>query len=149
MKGYLHNRETASRFGVEPTGNSRAWSYRDTPLIRMRATYITAGDWSREEIIEDTKDGLLLVGARGGQADSNAEFMFGVQEAFRIRSGDVDEPYRGVGISGSAYDVLTSVDAAGKDLELKMGWGYCGKMQPAKVDGGGPSIRCKVLVGGR
>lgn len=148
LKSYLHSRETAAKFNVEPTGNSRAWNYRDVPLIRMRATYIEAGDWSREEIIEDTKDGLLLFGSGSGQADSNAEFMFGVQEAHKISNGEIGEPFRGVTISGSAYDVLKSVDAVGKDFSLELGRGHCGKIQPAKVDAGGPTVRCKMLFGG-
>jgi TldD protein len=148
LKSYLHSRETAAKFGVEPTGNSRAWNYRDVPLIRMRATYVEAGDWTREEIIEDTKEGLLLYGSGSGQADSNAEFMFGVQEAHEIRNGNVGEPYRGVTISGSAYEVLKSIDAVGEDFSLELGRGHCGKMQPAKVDAGGPTVRCKMLFGG-
>ena len=148
LKSYLHNRETAATFNVEPTGNGRAWNYRDAPIVRMRATYIETGDWSREEIIEDTKDGLLLMGSGSGQADSNAEFMFGVQEAYEIRRGEIGEPFRGITISGNAYDVLKSVDAVGKDFSLEMGRGHCGKMQLAKVDGGGPTVRCRVLFGG-
>lgn len=149
LRSYLHNRETALKFNVEPTGNSRAWSYRDIPLIRMRATYIESRDWERQQIIEDTKDGLLLMGAQGGQTDSNAEFMFGIQEAYKIERGEIKEPYRGVTISGNAYNVLSSVDAVGKDFDLNIGWGYCGKVQRAKVDGGGPSVRSTVLIGGQ
>ncbi|MCW3986484.1 MAG: TldD/PmbA family protein [Candidatus Bathyarchaeota archaeon] len=148
LKSYLHSRETAAKFNVEPTGNSRAWNYRDIPLIRMRATYIEAGDWDREEIIQDTKDGLVLFGSGSGQADSNAEFMFGVQEACKIHNGEIGESFRGVTISGSAYAVLKSVDALGKDFSLELGRGYCGKMQIAKVDAGGPTVRCKMLFGG-
>lgn len=128
LKSYLHSRETAAKFNVAPTGNSRAWNYRDVPLIRMRATYIESGDWHREEIIQDTKDGLLLLGSGGGQADSNAEFMFGVQEAYRIHDGEIREPFRGVSISGSAYDVLKSIDAVGNDFSLELGTGHCGKI---------------------
>jgi len=148
LKSYLHSRETAAKFKVAPTGNGRAWNYRDVPIVRMRATYVEAGDWDREEIIEDTKDGLLLFGSGSGQADSNAEFMFGVQEAYKVQDGEVGEPYRGVTISGSAYDVLKSIDAVGSDFSLELGRGHCGKWQLAKVDAGGPTVRCKMLFGG-
>jgi TldD protein len=148
LRSYLHSRETAAKFSVEPTGNSRAWNYRDVPLVRMTATYIEAGEWDREEIIEDTKDAFLLFGSGSGQADSNAEFMFGVQEAYKVRNGEVGEPFRGVTISGSAYDVLKSIDAVGKDFSLELGRGHCGKIQPAKVDAGGPTVRCRMLFGG-
>jgi TldD protein len=36
----------------------------------------------------------------------------------------------------------------GKDFAYDMGTGYCGKIQPMKVDGGGPHIRCFATVGG-
>jgi TldD protein len=93
--------------------------------------------------------GYLLKGARGGQADANAEFMFSVQEAYRIEDGKVGELLRGVAVSGQAFEVLQSVDAVGKEFRFDMGAGYCGKIQLAKVDGGGPYVRCKAIIGGR
>ena len=53
LKSYLHDRHTAAREGVAPTGNSRAWEYDDEPLIRMRNTYIAPGDKELDEIIAD------------------------------------------------------------------------------------------------
>jgi TldD protein len=40
------------------------------------------------------------------------------------------------------------VDMVGKDFKFDIGTGYCGKFQPAKVDGGGPHIRCNAIIGG-
>jgi TldD protein len=149
MVGYLHDRETAKSFGAEPTGNARAFSYTDEPIIRMRNTYIEPGDWKLDELIGDTKSGYLLTGALNGEADANAEFMFAIQEARRIENGKLGELFRGVTISGSAFEVLSTVDAITKEFQWDMGSGYCGKGQLAKVDGGGGSLRCKVLLGGR
>ncbi|MCK4457796.1 MAG: TldD/PmbA family protein, partial [Thermoplasmata archaeon] len=149
LKSYLHDRETALIFETEPTGNARAFEYTDEPIIRMTNTYILPGDHSLEEMIEDVKEGYLMRGAGGGQADSNAEFMFEVDEAYRIEKGEVKELLRGVTISGQAFDVLKSVDAIGKDFLLDIGVGYCGKFQRAKVDGGGGAVRCKAIIGGR
>jgi TldD protein len=87
LTSYLHDRETAARFGVEPTGNARAWVYDDQPIIRMRNTYIEPGESSYDELIASVDEGFLLRGAGSGQADANAEFMFGVQEAYEIRNG--------------------------------------------------------------
>ena len=148
LSSYLHNRESAARFGAEPTGNARAWEYSDRPLIRMRNTYMEPGSWSLEEMIATTKDGFLLDGPRNGQADSTGEFMFGVQEARRIRDGKLCELVRGVTISGIAFEVLSTVDAVSDSFRWDLGSGYCGKGQPAKVDAGGPYVRCKVLLGG-
>ena len=148
LVGYLHNRETAARFGVAPTGNARAWEYADAPLVRMRNTYIEPGDSSLAEMIATTEDGYLLEGPRNGQADATAEFTFGVRTARRIRNGKLGELVRGVTITGNAFDVLRSVDAVSREFVWDLGSGHCGKGQPAKVDAGGPYIRCQVLLGG-
>lgn len=149
LKSFLHDRETAALFGVAPTGNARAWLYDDEPLIRMRNTYMEPGEHELDEMIASIDDGFLLEGAGSGQADANAEFMFGVQEAREIKNGKVGRLMRGASISGDAFDVLSSVDMVGSHFEWAIGSGHCGKGQPAKVDGGGSHVRCKVVVGGR
>jgi TldD protein len=149
MTSYLHDRETAKSFNAEPTGNARAFSYSDEPIIRMRNTYIEPGDWKLDELIGDTKHGYLLTGALNGEADANAEFMFAIEEAREIIDGSLGKLYRGVTISGSAFEALSTVDAITRDFQWDMGSGYCGKGQLAKVDGGGGHLRCKVLLGGR
>lgn len=149
LSSYLHSRETAELFGVEPTGNARAWGYTDVPIIRMRNTYIRPGKNSFDEIIGSVDKGYLLVNPENGEADANAEFMFGCGEAYEIARGKVGRLVKNVTISGQAFDVLKSVDMVGNDFEFAMGSGACGKIQPAKVDGGGPSIKCKAMLGGR
>lgn len=148
LSSYLHNRESAALYNVAPTGNARAWLYSDEPLIRMRNTYIKPGEKSLQEIIESTKDGYLVDGPLGGQADATGEFMFGAQKVTKIENGKLTKLFRGATISGQAFDVLSTVDAVSKEFKLDLGSGYCGKGQPAKVDAGGPYIRCKATIGG-
>lgn len=148
LKSYLHDRVTAKKFGVAPTGSARAWEYSDVPLIRMRNTYLEPGESTLEEMIASMDDGLLLDGPRNGQADATGEFMFNVERAWRIRNGKKCELLRGITISGIAFDVMQTVDAVSTEFKWDLGAGYCGKGQPAKVDAGGPYVRCEVLLGG-
>ena len=149
LKSFLHDRESAAHFNVAPTGNARAWEYDDEPLIRMRNTFIEPGNSTLEELIANIDDGLMLDGARNGQADANGEFMFGTGQAWTIKNGKVGPLMRGVNISGIAFDVLKTVDGVGREFEWDLGSGHCGKGQPAKVDAGGPWLSCEVLIGGR
>ncbi len=149
LKNYLHDRHTAERHGVAPTGTARAWEYDDEPLIRMRNTFIEPGSQSLDEIIAGIDDGLMVDGPRNGQADANGEFMFGTLQAWPIKNGKRGELLRGVNLSGIAFDVLATVDAVSQDFHWDLGAGYCGKGQPAKVDAGGPWLSCEILVGGR
>lgn len=149
LVSYLHNRETAAEFGVAPTGNSRAWLFNDEPLIRMRNTYMLPGNDSLSDMIAGIDDGYLVEGEGGGQADANGEFMFGAGYVWRIHNGKKTELLREATLSGIAFDVLQSVDAVSKEFLWALGTGHCGKGQPARVDAGGPYIRCKLNVGGR
>ncbi len=150
LRSYLHNRETAALYGVAPTGNARAFVYSDNPIIRMRNTYIEPGEKEVAALFAGVRRGYYLKGfGMSGEADSNAEFMFGVREARRIVDGRVGELVRGVTISGNAFAVLRSVDAVANDFAWEKGAGSCGKGQAAKVDAGGPHIRCTVTMGGR
>ncbi|MBL8020597.1 MAG: TldD/PmbA family protein [Leptospirales bacterium] len=148
LVSYLHNRESAAEFGVAPTGNARAWEFSDEPLIRMRNTYVAPGKDRLEDMIAGIDSGYYIEGPEGGQADATGEFMFGASRVRAIRRGKLAEPIQKVTVSGNAFDVLRSVDAVSQDFRWDLGSGHCGKGQPAKVDAGGPFIRCKILVGG-
>jgi TldD protein len=146
VRGFLHSRETACEFKVQATGNARAWNFEFDPIIRMRNTYIKTGDQSIEELAEGIKEGYFLKGGLSGQADFTGEFMFGTQEAVKIKNGRLGESLRGVTISGNAFEVLKNVDAIGKDSIMRAG--MCGKEQINYVGMGGPSLRTKLLLGG-
>ncbi|MCK6504469.1 TldD/PmbA family protein [Myxococcota bacterium] len=148
LVGYLHNRESAARMGMAPTGNARAWEYADEPIIRMRNTYVEPGEQSVEELIAGVEDGYLVDGPRNGQADATAEFMFGVTTARRIRHGKLGELVKGVTLTGNAFEVLGTVDGVSRQFQWDLGSGHCGKGQPMKVDAGGPYLRCRVTLAG-
>ena len=114
----------------------------------MRNTYLEPGTSTLEEMIATTPTGSCSKGPRNGQADATGEFMFGVERAYRIKDGKLGELVRGVTISGIAFEVLQTVDAVSREFRWDLGAGYCGKGQPAKVDAGGPYVRCQALLGG-
>jgi TldD protein len=149
LTSYLHNRDSAQRMGATPTGNARAFEFDNEPLIRMRNTYIEPGTTAVDDMIADMRDGYVLRGAKNGQADANAEFMFVVGEVYPVKNGKLGKLHRGTTITGDAFAVLSSVDRVGSDFAWDLGSGFCGKGQPAKVDAGGPHIRCQVTLAGR
>lgn len=148
LKGFLHNRETAHRFGVEPTGNARAWAFYDEPLVRMRSTAILPGTESVDDMIASVDDGYYLVRSSNGQADSTSEFMFGVTMGYEIKGGKIGRALRDTTISGVAFDMLQSVTAVSRDMSWSAG-GMCGKKQVIPVGMGGPAVKCRLRIGGR
>ena len=147
LTGLMHNRETAQKLNMEPTGNARAEDFRFEPIIRMRNTYLAPGDRSFEELIEDIDFGYYLKSFRGGQANLDGTFQVGIQEAYEIVKGQLGDAVRSASISGNTLETLHKVDAVGRDFEL---WsGRCGKGQIAFICDGGPHIRVgEVIIGG-
>ncbi|MBP1911257.1 TldD/PmbA family protein [Thermococcus stetteri] len=148
LVNYLNDRETAEYFGLEPNGHGRAQSYAHQPLVRMGNTYVEAGDWSFDEMLEEVKYGLYMIGDKGGQVDTaNGTFTFGAREGYIIENGEPKEMVRDVALSGKILDVLKNIRAIGKDVRIEFP-GYCGKGQSVPVDDGGPHILTRALVGG-
>ncbi len=149
LTGYLNNREYAARMNMEPTGNARAFTFKDEPLVRMRNTYIKPGDMTEEELVEAIGDGLFVTGMMNGSADTSGEFMVGTGQAIEIKNGKLtDKIFVGPTMTGNAFEMLSSTIGVGKEFLLNIGQGFCGKEQAAKVDAGGGKLACTVILGG-
>lgn len=147
LVGLMHDRETAAKMEMEPTGNARAQDFRVPPLIRMRNTCFEMGDYGFEELLEGIEFGYFLEAFRGGQANLDGTFTVGVQSAFEIVEGELGSPVRNVGISGNTLETLEKVVACGRDFGLEMG--RCGKGQYMFQSSGGPPLRLEsILIGG-
>lgn len=148
LKNFMHSKETAQHFGVEPKGNARAFNFSDEPLIRMRNTAILPGKDKLDDMIASIDDGYYLVKTGNGQADTTGEFMFSVESGYEIKNGKLGRPIRETTISGVAFEMLKTVDMVSDDMNWDCS-GFCGKKQPMTVGMGGPAIRCDVNIGGR
>ncbi len=148
LTGYMHSRESALRFGVEPTGNARAWWFNDEPLIRMRNTAVLPGKDKLSDIIASVDDGYYLIRTGNGQADLTGEFMFGVTMGYEIKNGKLGKAILDTTVSGVAFEMLKTVDMISDELVWSSS-GFCGKKQMIPVSMGGPQMRCKMAIGGR
>ena len=148
LTGYMHNRETALEYGVEPTGNARAYGFADEPLIRMRNTCILPGTDKLEDMIAAVDDGYYLFNPGNGQADMTSEFMFSVAMGFEIKKGKLGRAILDTTVSGVAFEMLKTVTMVGDEC-LWASSGMCGKKQPMSTNMGGPAILCQINVGGQ
>ncbi len=147
LKHFMSSRETAARLGIAATGNARAYTFNDEPLVRMRNTAILPGTSSLEDMIADVEDGFYLMKTGNGQADSTTEFMFGIELAYEIKNGKLGNAITNTTLSGTAITMLKTVDAVSSDMYWECN-GYCGKKQPMVVSLGGPAIRATAHLGG-
>jgi TldD protein len=145
LQSFMHDRTSAAQMNAFPTGNAHAWDYSVEPMIRQTNIGIEPGDWTFEEMIEDTKEGLYVEGSFGGQADARAHFRSEFQNAIWIKKGQLAQMARGTSLSGDAITVFKTVDAISKEAILQPG--VCVKGQFAMQGRIAPMIRCKIMIG--
>ncbi len=147
LESFIHSRETAGRLGGT-SRNARAQGYA-RPVIRMSNTFIAPDGTKFEEMLEELKDGIYLIGSRGGQVNpGEGVFQFNAERGFIVRNGELSTPLRDVSLSGHTLEILNSVVMAGNDLKLNSG--RCGKAgQLVPVSDGAPHVMVKkATVGG-
>ncbi|MFX0107468.1 MAG: TldD/PmbA family protein [Candidatus Hodarchaeota archaeon] len=149
FKGYMHTLETAFLMGTAPTGNGRAQDYNRRIFARMTNTFFGPGDWTDDEIISDTKDGIYVKKGMSGMEDVVGG---GVQvtalKGYLIKNGELTQLVRSTALAGKVLDILATVDAVVKNLGYS--GGTCGKGEEdfVPVSTGGPHMRAEIIVGG-
>jgi len=151
LNEFLHNRETAAKFGIKSNAAARASYYNREPIIRMANTYMQPGDYTFEELIEDIKLGVFMKTFGEWNIDDRRYNMrFVGKEAYLIENGElkgfVKHPILEITIP--AY--YKSIDAVSKNLHFDAA--TCGKGDPDQgvpVWHGGPEARLRnIKLGG-
>ncbi|MHA1479842.1 MAG: TldD/PmbA family protein [Candidatus Thorarchaeota archaeon] len=145
----LHSLETSSRLGMKPNGGARSQSFMHPPIPRMSNTYMEPGEWKYDELISDTKDGVLLCSFNYGYTEpTKGQFMFQASHGYLIENGEIGQMVRDVSLAGNILEVLDKIDAIGSDFAMDDG--VCGKSgQSVPSMTGGPHARIRAIpVGG-
>jgi len=148
LKNFLHSLETSSRMNQPPNGHGRANSNVSKPQVRMGFTYLEPRDWSLEEMIQDTKLGILCEDFQYGYTDpTTGNFQFKCRFSYKIENGEKKEILRDVSLSGMTLEVLNKISAIGNSNTFNYSDGVCGKGgQGVRVCDGGPYIRIENLT---
>lgn len=144
LSGRLHSTITAESLKEDITGNARALNFEFEPIVRMTSTYIEAGDKTKEELISEVKEGILVENINHGSGMST--FTIAPRISYMIRDGKIAEPVNISVVTGNVMETLHEIDGISKELEmLSFTMGGCGKMEqfPLPVGIGGPYIRVK------
>jgi len=118
LKSFMYNTIAAKRAGAKSTGNASRGGFRSLPGIGAHNFYMEKGNSTPEDIIQATKNGLLLKGVTGyGINPVNGNFSGGAT-GFWIENGKVAFPVKGLTIAGKAEEMLKTIDMVGTDLDL-------------------------------
>ena len=151
--GYLMSRESATRLDLPSNGCMRASSWNRIPLIRMTNVSLEPGEWTLDDLIADTEDGIYLETNRSWSIDDRRyNFQFGAEVGREIKNGKLGRLLRNCTYTGITPEFWRSCDAVCGPQHWQL-WGTprCGKGQPGQIahtsHGASPSRFRNVRVG--
>ncbi|MCH7697732.1 MAG: TldD/PmbA family protein [Chloroflexi bacterium] len=133
--GYLTSRETAAALGQMSNGAMRASGWNRIPLIRMTNVNLDPGEWTLQDMIADTEDGIYMETNRSWSIDDRRlNFQFGTEVGREIKNGKLGDLLKNPTYTGITPQFWGSCDAvANRDHWVVWGTPNCGKGQPEQV----------------
>ncbi len=143
---YLTGRDTAPRLGRSSNGTVRAETAARIPIIRMTNINLEPGQIPLEDIIADTRHGILIDTNKSWSIDDlRLNFQFSCEVAWEIENGKVGRLLKNPLYTGITPEFWRSCDAVADRASWRV-WGLpnCGKgdpMQTMRVAHGAPAAR--------
>ena len=142
--GYLTSRETAvqlARIGgwdvydARSGGAMRASGWNRIPLVRMTNISIEPGEWTLDDLIADTADGIYMETNRSWSIDDKRlNFQFGTEAGYEIKRGKRSRLLKNCTYTGLTPQFWGSCDAiCNRDHWQVWGTPNCGKGQPSQI----------------
>jgi len=142
--GYLTSRETATQLarlkGWDAAssgsgGAMRASGWNRIPLIRMTNVSIEPGEWTFDDLVADTDDGIYMEMNRSWSIDDKRlNFQFGTEMGYEIKNGKRGRLLKNCTYTGMTPQFWNSCDAVcNRDHWQVWGTPNCGKGQPSQI----------------
>jgi TldD protein len=154
--GYQTSRDTAHFEGAERSrGCSRAEGPQHVPSVRISNLSLSPGDWTLDELVADTEDGLWMAGVKCWSIDQQRlNFQFTCEYGQEIKGGQRGRLFKNPTYQGLTPQFWNACDAI-CDVRHWTLWGVpnCGKGQPMQTaemsHGAAPARFRKIAVGVR
>ena len=114
----LHNLKTARKAGVKTTGNAAKNGYAGTVNVSPSNFYLKPGEKSKEELLADLGNGLVITEVSGLHAGANAisgDFSL-IAQGYTVKDGKKDQPVERITVAGNFFQLLKNIRAIGSDL---------------------------------
>lgn len=150
VENFLCDRLGSMKTEHARTGSARRQSYKFAPASRMRNTFIEAGKYTLDNLLNSMEDGIYAKKMGGGSVNpGTGEFNFSVQEGYIVKNGKIKDAIKGATLIGKGEDILNKISMSADNFELATG--MCGSVSgsiPTTV--GQPAIKVdEILVGGQ
>ncbi len=133
--GVLSGRDSAHLAGLPPGGMVRGDGFNRMPMVRMTNVGLLPGDSSLDEIVSETKHGVVMATNRSWSIDDRRlNFQFGCEIGWEVVDGKRTKMVKNPTYTGITPQFWGSLDMlAGGDEWFAWGVPNCGKGQPMQI----------------
>lgn len=126
LKSFLYHTYAAKKEGVESTGNALRYAllqivpkYKLEPFVGPNNIVVKPGTASREDIIDEVKNGIITKDFIGAHTASSQSGNFSIAPycAFKIENGEIQYPVKEAMIGGNILNLLENVEVVGNDVK--------------------------------
>jgi len=120
LKTFLHNRKTAKKDGVEPTGNGFKGSFKSPVGVSPTNFYVVPGTKTENELISEMENGIIisdLSGLHSGTNSVSGDFSISA-EGFYVENGKKTFAVEQITIAGNFFTLIKDILAVGNDLRF-------------------------------
>ncbi|MDY0087699.1 MAG: TldD/PmbA family protein [Coriobacteriia bacterium] len=135
LTGFLTSRESARSIMRTSNGCMRADGWNRIPLIRMTTVSLEPGEWSLDDLIADTDDGLYVETNNSWSIDDKRlNFQFACEIGWEIKNGKRTRMVKNPNYTGITPQFWNSCDAVcSRDHWQVWGLPNCGKGEPIQI----------------
>lgn len=136
LRTYLHSCSSAAQAGVPSGGNGFRPSYAQEAAAGYTNLYLAPGELSREELLTDMGEGLLITevdGVFAGARPTTGEFSL-IAGGYQVHGGRRGRAVGQITIAGDFFQMLRQVRGIGRDSRWLRSSGGCVRAPSLFVD---------------
>ncbi len=121
LQTYITDSYSAPLVGLENTGHASRGSFASRPRPAPYTLSIKPGDISKDTLLADMKEGILLIGSPLSSRGNNPQISAQINQGFLIKDGEIQHPIKNAVIGCTIYDVYQKIDELSKETQNRNG----------------------------
>ncbi len=137
LQTFITDSYSAPLVGMENTGHASRASFASRPTPSLYALQIKNGETSKDEMLSDLKEGILLIDSSIAGMGDNPQVSAQINQGFYVKNGEIQYPVKNTVIGTTVFEILENLEMLSKEIEDRNGhiapWM---KLAPMRISGG-------------
>ncbi len=137
LSTYITDSYTAPLVGLDNTGHASRGSFASRPTPSTYSLDIKAGETTKDTLLEELKEGILLIGSSIVDMSGNPQISAQINQGFYVKDGEVQYPVKNAMIGTTVFEVFEKIEDFSKEQQNRHGhkspWML---LSPLQVSGG-------------